>query len=79
VLAGAEDTLTRLRPILFIATHDGVALSNLTIRAKDVGYRCWCVQTARFNLGKFNRREDDPAAAMSLVHSHGYSARVELS
>jgi hypothetical protein len=59
VLAGAEDTLWRLRPLLCIAVPDEAVLSGLRTRTGDFGYRCWLVETALFNPDNFNRREED--------------------
>jgi hypothetical protein len=59
VLAGATDTLWRLRPLLCIAAPEDGALSELRTRTADFGYRCWRVETALFNPDNFNCREDD--------------------
>jgi tetratricopeptide (TPR) repeat protein len=59
VLDGATDTLWRLRPLLFIATTDEPALTELARRAQAFSYRCWRMETALFNPQNFNRRDTD--------------------
>jgi len=59
ILAGATDTLWRLRPILFMATTDDVAMMDLAARVKEFGYRCWRVESPLFNPHNFNRRDAD--------------------
>jgi tRNA A58 N-methylase Trm61 len=59
VLAGASETLWRLRPLLFLAAPDEPELRALTERAREFGYRCWRMETALFNPQNFNRREAD--------------------
>jgi hypothetical protein len=70
ILAGAADTLWRLRPVLFIAASDEAALSRSVGRARDFGYRCWRMETTLFNPTNFNRREENifaGAAALALL------------
>ena len=70
ILEGAQETLWRLRPLLFIATESGAALQKLVLLGKDYGYRCWRKETPLFNPGNFNRRPDDiflGATAVSLL------------
>jgi len=59
VLAGARETLWRLRPALCIAASDPAELRELTTLAKDLGYRCWKLETPLFNPDNFNRRGSD--------------------
>jgi len=59
VLAGAAQTLWRLRPLLFIALREEATLGELSASAKDFGYRCWKLETRLFNPQNFNRREED--------------------
>ena len=59
LLAGAEETLWRLRPLLFIAAEDETELQALTGRARALGYRCWKMSVPLFNPQNFNRRDDD--------------------
>jgi precorrin-6B methylase 2 len=59
ILAGASETLWRLRPLLFLAAPDEQGLRALTERAREFGYRCWRMETALFNRQNFNRREAD--------------------
>jgi hypothetical protein len=58
VLAGAAQTLWRLRPWLFVAA-DEATLARLADRAREFGYRCWRQETPLFDPGNFNRRADD--------------------
>ena len=59
ILAGASETLWRLRPLLFLSAPDEQGLRTLTERAREFGYRCWRMETALFNPENFNRREAD--------------------
>ena len=59
VLAGANETLWRLRPLLFLAAADEARLHELVNRAREFGYRCWRMETALFDPKNFNRREAD--------------------
>jgi tetratricopeptide (TPR) repeat protein len=59
VLAGGSDTLWRLRPLLFLAAADEAVLTALASRVKELGYRCWRMETALFNPENFNRRDTD--------------------
>jgi hypothetical protein len=57
VLAGAAQTLWRLRPMLFIEAPDSAAIAGLAAQAEEFGYRCWLMETLLFNSGNFNCRE----------------------
>jgi len=59
VLAGADATLWRLRPLLFVAAADAKELEQLTTQVREYSYRCWKMDVALFNPANFNRREDD--------------------
>ena len=59
LLAGAADTLWRLRPLLFVAARDKDDLEERSLQVKDFGYRCWKIETPLFNPANFNRREND--------------------
>jgi tetratricopeptide (TPR) repeat protein len=70
VLAGASETLWRLRPLLFLAAEDDQGLRELTERAREFGYRCWRMETALFDPQNFNQRETDifgGAKALALL------------
>jgi hypothetical protein len=58
-LEGAQETIWRLRPRLFIAARDGVEFNAIATRAGELGYRCWRIETPLFNPANFNRREAD--------------------
>ena len=59
VLAGAEETLWRLRPLLFAAAKDEPELQALAGCARTFGYRCCRMAVPLFNPDNFNRRDDD--------------------
>ena len=70
VLAGASETLWRLRPLLFLAAPDEQGLRELAERARECSYRCWRMETALFDRQNFNRREADiynGAKALALL------------
>jgi precorrin-6B methylase 2 len=70
ILAGASETLWRLRPFLFLAARDEEALQEQAERAREFGYRCWRMETALFEAANFNRRETDifaGAKALALL------------
>jgi hypothetical protein len=59
MLAGATETLWRLRPSLFLAAPGQQALERVRERICDFGYRCWRMEIPLFNPENFNRRELD--------------------
>lgn len=59
VLAGAHDTLWRLRPTLYVAVDDTASLRALAAEVRTFGYRCWEHSTPLFDRANFNRRPDD--------------------
>jgi precorrin-6B methylase 2 len=59
VLDGAERTLWRHRPVLFLALPSREALEAQARQLRDFGYRCWCVASPLFSPANFNRRNDD--------------------
>jgi tetratricopeptide (TPR) repeat protein len=59
MLAGATQTMWRLRPTLFLDVMDETKFTSLVSQVRDFGYRCWRVDTAWFNPHNFNRRDDD--------------------
>jgi len=67
VLAGATETLWRLRPLLFLSVTGDDALSNVAQRVADFGYRRWRLDTPLFNPENFNRREDDIFAGKRAI------------
>jgi len=56
VLAGAADTLWRLRPKLFLAASGSQGVRTLAAKAMDLGYRCFRMETPLFNPNNFNQR-----------------------
>jgi hypothetical protein len=70
ILAGAGDTLWRLRPRLFVGVGDERALRQVAGALRDFGYHCARVDTPLFDPGNFNRRTDDifgGAVALAVV------------
>jgi FkbM family methyltransferase len=59
VLAGATESLWRLRPQLHLAAPDSLALTRLERHIKDFGYRCWRMETPLFRPGNFYGRDTD--------------------
>ena len=59
VLDGAQDSLWRLRPKLFLSVDEVGGLEPLVRRLQGFGYRCWRVESPLFNVANFNRRGDD--------------------
>jgi FkbM family methyltransferase len=59
ILAGASETLWRLRPLLFIAAADSAEVMALAALATRFGYRCWRVEAPLFNPRNFNQRGAD--------------------
>ena len=58
-LNGANDTLWRLRPLLFLAVDDEPTAKRLADRVREFGYRCWRMESPLFDARNFNRRESD--------------------
>jgi FkbM family methyltransferase len=67
ILTGAGATLWRLRPMLFVAAEDPLAVTDLSARVEAFGYRCWQMETPLFNPGNFNRRDTDIFAAEAAL------------
>jgi hypothetical protein len=59
VLEGAEETLWRLRPCLFLAAMDSEHLAQLAEHAQGHSYRCWKLEITLYDVGNFNRRDAD--------------------
>lgn len=53
VLEGAQETLWRLRPLLYIRVADHALTGALVARARTYGYRCWWHVTRDFNPANF--------------------------
>ena len=66
VLRGAEETLWRLRPVVF-ATVDGSRLTAHAQLMKQFGYRCWRVVTPFFRPDNFNRQGEDFTGGRSVT------------
>lgn len=59
VLAGASQTLWRLRPRLFVSAMDQDRVEKVVSCLKDHAYLCWKVTTPYYNPLNFNRRDVD--------------------
>jgi tetratricopeptide (TPR) repeat protein len=70
ILAGASETLWRLRPTLCVAAEDDEAIAQLAPVIAQHGYRCWRMESPLFNPNNFNRRDADifaGATALALI------------
>jgi tetratricopeptide (TPR) repeat protein len=59
VLMGAEATLWRSRPTLFLAARSGDDVHELATTVREFGYRAWPIATPLFSPDNYNRRTDD--------------------
>ena len=67
ILAGGEETLWRLRPVLLLGAAEEAELQALAERVKGFGYRCWRIETPLFDPANFNRRDDDLFAGRTAL------------
>jgi tetratricopeptide (TPR) repeat protein len=58
-LAGATETLWRLRPLLLVSAPSDVKLRETADVIKEISYRCWHVERALFHPQNFGKRNDD--------------------
>jgi precorrin-6B methylase 2 len=79
VIAGATEAMWRLRPLLFALELDKDALASVAAAARDLGYRCWKMETPLFNSGNFNRREEDIFGGRKIVSVLGIPEETELT
>jgi tetratricopeptide (TPR) repeat protein len=77
VLAGAADTLWRLRPLLFLGAADRPQLDKLSAHTRDYGYRCWTVETPLFNPDNYNRRKENIFAGLNALALLGIPEEVD--
>ena len=59
VLAGAVDTLWRLRPWVFVSMDSEAELGAVAAAMRDHGYQSWRFDVPLFNPDNYNRRSDD--------------------
>jgi tetratricopeptide (TPR) repeat protein len=78
VIRGAQATIWRLRPGLFIAFDDARALATAAAHARDLGYACWRLETPLFNPGNFNRHADDVFAGRTSLALIGVPEESEF-
>jgi FkbM family methyltransferase len=56
ILSGAQETIWRLRPRLFIGASTALLVGELAEQVKAFGYRCWDVRSPLYNPSNFNCR-----------------------
>jgi Flp pilus assembly protein TadD len=59
VLAGAAETLWRLRPCLLLTADDGASTLAIRDAIRPLGFRAWRHETALYRSGNFNQRSED--------------------
>ena len=59
VLHGAQTTLTRLRPRIWVGVADGDDLTRTVPVLRACQYSCWRIETPLFNPSNFNARDID--------------------
>ena len=59
VLAGAVDTLWRLRPWVFVSMESEAESGAVAAAMRDHGYQTWRFDVPLFNPDNYNRRSDD--------------------
>jgi len=59
VVRGAEETLWRARPLLFLHISDAPSSAPIADDVKQFGYRCWRVDAPLFDVDNFNRQDRD--------------------
>jgi tetratricopeptide (TPR) repeat protein len=58
-IRSAEDTLWRLRPVVFAALLNNSQQMEARTRIAAFGYRCWSIETPFFNPANFNQRAEN--------------------
>ncbi len=59
ILAGAPDTLWRLRPWVYSCIQSEAELPQIVEAIRDFGYRAWRFEVPLFNPDNYNRRSDN--------------------
>ena len=67
LIAGAVNTLWRLRPAIFVVLQDDSTMRLLFNQLQTFGYRCWRIETPLFNPGNFNRQSEDIFAGRTTL------------
>jgi len=78
VIAGASETLWRLRPRLIATLPTEAASTQLAESLKEFGYRCWRLETPLFNTANFNRHDRDVFAGRSVWTLLGIPEEIEV-
>jgi FkbM family methyltransferase len=79
VLAGAGETLWRLRPRLYIDVADAAELDAICRQAREFGYRCWRHESPLFGDVNFNRGATDVFMGRTTLALVGVPEEVEVS
>jgi tetratricopeptide (TPR) repeat protein/precorrin-6B methylase 2 len=79
ILDGAATTLWRLRPMLFVAATDELALARIADAVKAFGYRAWRMSAPMFNPDNFNRRVDDIFSGRSALAVLAFPEEIEVN
>ena len=59
VLAGARESLWRLRPCVLVCAPDAAGMPDMVEFCSSYGYRAWKIDTPYFHRGNFNDRPND--------------------
>jgi tetratricopeptide (TPR) repeat protein len=78
VLAGAQQSLWRLRPLLFLGVASETEAQAVAQRARDAGYACWQMETPFFDPRNFNRREEDVFRGRVALAVVGIPEEIEI-
>ena len=78
ILKGAAETLWRLRPLLFSAVPDELALTEFASRVTVFSYRCWRMETPLFNPENFNHRKENIFSARTALALLAIPEEIEV-
>jgi tetratricopeptide (TPR) repeat protein len=67
VLAGATQSMWRLRPLVFVAIVNAASSDQLVSCLHEFSYRCWRMETPLFNPDNYYRRNLDVFAGKTVV------------
>jgi len=83
VLAGARETLWRLRTPIFASTTQGQTLAPSLALLRECGYRCWQMLTPLFRPENFNHRTEDifqgRAGAALICIAEEFDVDIDMS
>jgi len=78
IVAGAVETVWRLRPRLIATYTTPDALTQLGDRLREFGYCCWRLETPLFNAANFNRHDIDVFAGGAVWTLLGIPEEIEV-